>query len=185
MIPSRILPLHERRNNWYTWPVLIHPEPTSHQWTAKNISSKEGALGKVWQWLGLCFPENMVPSALSWLRILGQYVPYSFDLEDGMSCYTAMNECGKALEMPKATATTGHWASEGVCHHSRKQSLRRAGHHHFSCLLNNAQCPVISRQILISFVEMPILMGTWICNIILSFYFYMGRVPALFLPSDE
>lgn len=51
----------------------------------------------------------------------GQYVPYSFDLEGGMSCYTEMNECGRALEMPKATATTCHCASEGVCHHSSKQ----------------------------------------------------------------
>lgn len=81
MIPSRILPLHERRNNWYTWPVPIHPEPTSHQWTAKNISSKEGALGKVWQWLGssafqktwspLLYPgseswANMCPIPLIW-----------------------------------------------------------------------------------------------------------------------
>lgn len=186
MIPSRILPLHERRSNWFTWPVPIHPEPTSHQWTAKNISSAEGALGKVWQWLGLCFPENMVPSALSWLRIFGQCVPYSIDLEDGMSCNTEMNECGRALEMPKGTVTTClREASEGVCLHSSKQYPRRAGHHHFSCLLNNTQCPMISRQILTSFVEMPILMGRWICDLILSFYFYLGRVPALFLPSDE
>lgn len=128
----------------------------------------------------------MVPSALSWLRIFGQYVPYSTDLEDGMSCNTEMNECGRALEMHKGTVTTClREASEGVCCHSSKQYSKRAGCHHFSCLLNTTKCPVISRQIFISFVEIPILMGRWICDLILSFYFYMGWVPALFLPSDE
>ena len=65
------------------------------------------------------------------------------------------------------------------------QTISQGGRPPPFLLLNNAKCPMIARQILISFVEMPILIGTWICNIILSFYFYMGRVPALFLPSDE